>query len=270
MLNNAKIRNPFPMIGNVFKYEFKSGTKTLGPIFGIMILLGILMRIFLSDSFENLTSDTVKVTLGMLLFITCFAAFIITMVLIEKRFKKGMLEDEAYLNLSLPVTMTEHIVGRLLTFSVWFLMYTVASFITAIILVSGEVFKEFSFNEISEFFQSFYEEFGVKFGVFMTTGVVYGLSVMLLFIMFIMIVNTIAHLVKKNRMVCEIVTSVVIIVVFINIIKLILGPDFFASGAEAVRLFYRGIWKLTVTNFIFVVINVIATQGILKVRLNLE
>lgn len=271
MLTKSKIRNPFPMIGKVFKYEFMSGNKTLAPIYGIMMILALLFRIFISDSLENLTPDAVKITLGILLFITCFAAFIVTVVFIEKRFKKGMLEDEAYLNLSLPVTMTEHIVGRLLTFSVWFLMYAAASFISTFIIISGEIFKEFSFAEAKDFLQAFYEEFGVHFGNFMGTGTVYGLSIMLLIIMFIMVVNAVTHLVKKNRRIVEIIVVIVLITVFVNIMKAVIGvSDIFENGPEVVHFFYVAIWKMVILNFVTVVVDVIATQAILKFRLNLE
>lgn len=269
MLTKSKIRNPFPMIGKVFKYEFMSGNKTLGPIYGIMMILALLVRFFISDSLENLTPDAVKITLSVLLFVTFFAAFIVTVVFFEKRFKKGMLEDEAYLNLSLPVTMTEHIVGRLLTFSVWFLMYVVASFIST--FINTEIFKEFKFAEIKDFLQEFYEEFGFHFGNFMGTGIVYGLSIMLLIIMFIMVVNAITHLVKKNRRVVEIIVVIVLITVFVNIIKCVIGvSDIFENGPEAAHFFYISIWKLVILNFVTVVVDVIATQAILKFRLNLE
>ncbi len=273
MLNN-KIRNPFPMIGKVFKYEFKSGNKTLVPVYGIMMVLALLVRIFLSDSLENLTPDGVKITLGLLLFVTFFAAFILTIVFIEKRFKKGMLEDEAYLNLSLPATMAEHIVGRLLTFSVWFLMYAVASFISTFIIISGELFSELSAADFGEFFQRFYEEFGVHFGSFMGTGTVYGLSIMLLIIMFIMVVNAISHLIKKNRTIVELVVVVAFLIIFGNITKVVVGAgiDFsiIETSIEAVHTFYQIIWRMIILNFVTVVIDVIATQAILKFRLNLE
>lgn len=269
MLDN-KIRNPFPMIGKVFKYEFKSGNKTLGPIYGIMMILALLVRIFLSDSLENLTPDAVKITLGLLLFVTFFAAFVLTIVFIEKRFKKGMLEDEAYLNLSLPATMTEHIVGRLLTFSVWFLMYAAASFISTFIIIGGELFTELNFDEVGEFFREFYEEFGIHFGSFMGTGTVYGLSIMLSIIMFIMVVNAISHLVKKNRTIVEIVVVVLLLVLFGNIVKLVIGNNVFVSGSAAAHAFYMAIWRMVILNFVIVVIEVFATQAILKYRLNLE
>ena len=42
-----------------------------------------------------------------------------TIVAIARRFKQSMLEEEAYMNLSLPVTMGEHLWGKFITSFIW-------------------------------------------------------------------------------------------------------------------------------------------------------
>ena len=44
-MTNHKIRNPFPMIGKVFKYEFKNLSRKLFPLFAGMILIGLCLGI---------------------------------------------------------------------------------------------------------------------------------------------------------------------------------------------------------------------------------
>ncbi|MCQ2594526.1 MAG: hypothetical protein MJ196_04620 [Treponemataceae bacterium] len=284
MLAKSTIRNPFPMIGKVFKYEFKSGTRIILPLYGAMIVLALICGISFSDALYELSNTTFKATVGSIFGCTFFAAFLITLVVIEKRFKKGMLEEEAYLNFSLPVTMTEHIIGRLLTFSVWFLMYIAASFVSCIMFMLCNIeWKDFA-SELSDFLRRFYEEFGIKFASFFPLIVLYGLSLALLVVMYIMAVNAISHLAKKNRTLVASAAAIILMIAYINIFKATINSTIFAHGgnfgvfvtdtvtvhADNVKLLFKLTWKMISLNFAAIVINVIATQAILKYRLNLE
>ncbi len=275
MLAKSTIRNPFPMIGKVFKYEFKSGTRIILPLYGAMIVLALICGISFSDALYELSNTTFKATVGSIFGCTFFAAFLITLVVIEKRFKKGMLEEEAYLNFSLPVTMTEHIIGRLLTFSVWFLMYVAASFVSCIMFMLCNIeWKDFA-SELSDFLRRFYEEFGIKFASFFPLIVLYGLSLALLGITYIMEVSDF-HLVKKRTFVASaaaIILMIADIKLFYAIIKLTIfehGDIYTITDADYVKLLFKLTWKMISLNFAAIVINVIATQAILKYRLNLE
>lgn len=273
MLSNAKIRNPFPMIGKVYKYEFKSGARTILPLYGVMMILALVCGIFFSDIFKNYEIEKVKFWIGFLFGAACFAAFVLTVLLIEKRFKKGLLEDEAYLNMTLPVTMTEHIIGRLLTFSVWFLMFEAASIISFNLICISIWPKVFADHTISELFQDFYNQYGLHLGSFILMGIFFGLSILLLCITFIFVVNTISHLFKKNRILCEIILVVVLIIAFSNITSIFfsdLQVIDFDSAYESMKIVYRIFWRALIINFVTVIINVIVTQKVLKTGFNLD
>ena len=122
------MRNPFPKIGKVIKYDLKHSSKRLLPLYGVLLILGLLVGIFISPDRFNLW-DSEFYTLGSRDFITisliiAYAIFscvaeIMTIVVIARRFKQSMLEEEAYMNLSLPVTMGEHLWGKFITSFIW-------------------------------------------------------------------------------------------------------------------------------------------------------
>ena len=122
------MRNPFPKIGKVIKYDLKHSSKKLIPLYGILLILGLLVGIFISpDRFNQWDSDFYKmgyrdfITVSLVIAYGVFScvAEIMTIVAIARRFKQSMLEEEAYMNLSLPVTMGEHLWGKFITSFIW-------------------------------------------------------------------------------------------------------------------------------------------------------
>lgn len=267
MLGNKKIRNPFPKIGLVFKYEFLSGTRTFIPVYIATMILCLISGVFFTDTLSSITSDRVLVIMGIICALMSFAAFIITIVFIEKRFKKGMLENEAYLNLSLPVTMTEHVFGRLLAYFIWGCIYIVVSSISGLFILCSEWSNIFKIGKLSSVAESFYTSCGMHLSVFILMFAFYVISVILLVVMFIFFVNTVASLIKKYRLLLEIAVIIVFFVVLGNIIGSAMEslqniPDFTAA-IIAIR-------RLIIINISTVILTVIGTISILKFRLNLE
>ena len=162
-------RNPFPIIGKVYKYEFKHISKTLVPLFLILLALGLVIGLLQSpmssysktvteneiiiqgtidenDLFMN-NSDGVLlarnnamkafilIILSFIFSLYIMAVFIVTMVILSGRFKKSMLGDEAYLNLVLPVTMGEHIWGRFLAAVTWVILCFITAGISGMLLM---------------------------------------------------------------------------------------------------------------------------------------
>ncbi|MBR5646833.1 MAG: hypothetical protein IKX23_09360 [Treponema sp.] len=131
-----KIRNPFPNIGKVIKYEFKHSARVLIPLYAVLLLLGLLTGLSINKkNYESLVSQINQNGSGMYsadianILLTTFLAFaifafitaitIVTIVIIAGRFKRSMNGEEAYLNLSLPVTMGEHLWGKFIMYALW-------------------------------------------------------------------------------------------------------------------------------------------------------
>ena len=137
------MRNPFPKIGKVIKYDLKHSSKRLIPLYGVLLLLGLLAGLFISphqrEAFFN-DSSTVSYVMGSRDFITVslfiayavvsIVAFVMTIVAIARRFTQSMLEEEAYMNLSLPVTMGEHLWGKFITGFIWMFTCCIVTFVS--------------------------------------------------------------------------------------------------------------------------------------------
>ena len=158
-------------VGKVFKYEFKHASKTLVPMYTILLIMGLLIGVFLSP-FSSLSSsildneaqlnsnglyyeyngnesmyqqqvetqlaNTFAKTVAFLIISILFAmytaaVFIVTIVVVSSRFKTSMLGDEAYLNLVLPVSMGEHIWGRFLSSFVWIILCFITNAVSSVL-----------------------------------------------------------------------------------------------------------------------------------------
>ena len=140
MENNKTIRNPFPKIGKVFKYEMKHLVRILLPVNIAILAFALIAGLFIpvaSDgnldfhfSFNFDGNENAMSGLGgfffMIFWILVVVSAVVTISVLKNRFKNGLLGDEAYLNLSLPVTIGEHLWGRICTVIVWDLIYSLS------------------------------------------------------------------------------------------------------------------------------------------------
>ena len=136
------MRNPFPKIGKVIKYDLKHSSKKLLPLYGVLLALGLLTGLCISparlDDFftggtvSQNTRDWITISIAVAYYIVACVASIMTIVVIARRFKQSMLEDEAYMNLSLPVTMGEHLWGKFITGFIWVFTCTIVTFVSGL------------------------------------------------------------------------------------------------------------------------------------------
>ena len=47
-IRRNSMRNPFPKIGKVIKYDLKHSSKRLLPLYGVLLILGLLVGLFIS------------------------------------------------------------------------------------------------------------------------------------------------------------------------------------------------------------------------------
>ena len=262
MENKKTVRNPFPWIGKVFKYEMKHLARILLPvniaIIAIAFITGMMTPVS-SDGGLNFhftyriggDENVMEGLAGFFYLIFCvliIVSAVVTINVISKRFKNGLLGDEAYLNLSLPVTIGEHLWGRILTIIVWDLIYTAVMFVSLVLLF----IKNLSYINLGENFLSWF-----------CVLLVMDLAFALCLILFVYLINSIGHLSKKNRSIVKLLA----VIILISITSKIVGAvTYNLADADAITVLYIN----SLIAFILSIIYGIATYFILKLKLNLE
>lgn len=127
MLENEKV-SQFKMIKNVFKYEFISTARVFVPVYGALLVISLFAGIFLFseeffDGFNENKTMLLFILFPIFIIFVCATA-IITLLQLGRRFRKSLLGNEAYLNLTLPISLWAHLVARILSAFVWLLIYS--------------------------------------------------------------------------------------------------------------------------------------------------
>jgi len=270
--SSSKFRNPFPWIGKVFKYEMKHSMRILLPVYAAVIAIALLSGILIagksalsgaenqSNNFNftytlNGINGTLSEATGFamfLFFIIVIASAVVSIIILVKRFKNGLLGDEAYLNLSLPVTIGEHLWGRIFHIYIWSFAYII-TMIISLLLISFSSWKDIFRNLNSN-------ELNALLGIMLF--ILFG---SLALILFIFLINAIGHLAKKHRTLVKLISLIVIL----SITSRIMGGinyAFFQQTKNSIGLFYL----MSIFWAILSVIYGTATYFILKLKLNLE
>lgn len=273
--SKSKFRNPFHWIGKVFKYEMKHSMRILLPVYAAVIAIALLAGILIAGKSAingangaesqnpnfnftytlNGINGTLSQATGFamfLFFIIVIASAVVSIIILVKRFKNGLLGDEAYLNLSLPVTIGEHLWGRIFHIYIWSFAYIITMVISLLLI---------SFSSWKDIFSRFDSNmWNALFGI-----ILFVLFGALALILFIFLINAIGHLAKKHRTLVKLISLILILSITSRIIG---GIDyvFFQKTNNSIGVFYL----MSLFGAILSVIYGTATYFILKLKLNLE
>ena len=142
------------MLGKLIKYEFKATGRIFLPIFGALLVVAVINRIFLSLSFEIPTAIGIAISTIMMIGIA-----VLTLILTLQRFSKNLLGSEGYLMFTLPVKTSNLIFSKLIVSSVWF----IASGIIVSIAILIMAFSGINLHEIIESIRYFFSTFNVDY-----------------------------------------------------------------------------------------------------------
>ena len=138
------------MLSKVLKYEMKSSGRMLFPAFVLSLLLAAFARfmMFIAPRIWEPAGQlliSLASSLGILLLVG-IVAFAFVFILI--RFGQGMSSNEAYLSFTLPVSIDTHIIGRLISGTI----FTFLSVITAILC--GMIFIPDFISQFADMFDT--------------------------------------------------------------------------------------------------------------------
>ncbi len=264
MENKKTIRNPFPWIGKVFKYEMKHSGRILLPVYIAIIAIALITGFFIPlnndgnldfnfsyniDGNENVMNGLAGFFF-LIYWVIIIVAGVVTIGVISKRFKNGLLGDEAYLNLSLPVTIGEHLWGRILMIIVWGVISLAVMLISFIALcIKNLSVIHFEADWIYIFF-----------GI-----ILFDLSWSLCILLFTYLVNAIGHLSKKHRTMVKLIAIIAIISLTSRMIGGITFNYLSNSDNPGSILYWNALFAVIIS-----AIFGTATYFILKLKLNLE
>lgn len=118
------------MLGKLLKYEFKATGRILLPLYGAMVLVGLITSFFINEnSFGASQAIFTMMYIGI-----CIVSVVITFLLVIQRFSKNLLSDEGYLMFTLPVSTSSLIISKLIVAVCWGIVGTIAGIISGIAL----------------------------------------------------------------------------------------------------------------------------------------
>lgn len=121
------------MLGKLIKYDLKSMTKTIVPLWITVVALTLILTI--SNWGTNLETfaenDTIMVVLSILLFSVSVAILVMNVLFVIQRFWNGLLKEEGYLMFTLPVSTRKLILAKGLSA----LLISLGSILVAILCV---------------------------------------------------------------------------------------------------------------------------------------
>lgn len=210
-----RLRNPFPMIFKVLKHDFIHLSKTFIPLYSVLVLFGFVNCIVLSNKehiFKTPDNSFIYALLIMVSVWLLLGIYIASIVIISKRFSKGMLKDEAYMNLSLPVTIGEHLWGRILSAFVWLQICTIVSIVSvglALVPFYYEIpLTEEDWNQIIRVIPRL---FGTNWAFLITFSILSAIVHSIAFISFLFCISTAGNFVKKHKTLIVIILAVVLL-----------------------------------------------------------
>lgn len=133
------------MLGKLLKYEMKSSSRTLLPLYIGTLLVAVICSVQTAMMINNvnnrdiwfdnpLGNDTITIFTFLLFFALCVAIVVLTAVIIIQRFNKNLIGDEGYLMFTLPVTHVQLLGGKLIAGLLWIIVGTIIMGLAAVII----------------------------------------------------------------------------------------------------------------------------------------
>lgn len=127
------------MFGKLMKYEMKSLTRGLLPLYGAILAVAVINRMLIGISLDGGMGLPVIIAM-MVYFGLCVAVGVVTIMAVVQRFYKGLLCDEGYLMHTLPVRPVELVLSKLTGATVMTILSGVVGVVSVLILMSVDGF----------------------------------------------------------------------------------------------------------------------------------
>lgn len=142
------------MLSKLIKHEFRATSRIMWPVFLGMLALTALMRfsqLLLNGGHIPWLLQLIGVLLVIGFVMGLFALAFAPLVLSAVRWRDHVLKDEGYLTLTLPVSLHQLLISKLIVSAVWYAAAFIVGLLSLLIAASGwstfQYVPDFSFNE---------------------------------------------------------------------------------------------------------------------------
>lgn len=260
------------MLKKLMKYDLKSLYRTLIPMYIVMLAISLFNRFgqFAADklSILQIPSSFITVVYIVILIGVIIATFIVTIV----RFYNNLIKDEGYLMHTLPVTKSQLILSKLLTF----IIVTLSSILLCVIgLFIGSYNIYFTSDTIKSIFELI-KLFNTQFIILMVISTIVGFILQQL-IVYLSITLGQTH--NGNKIVYSVVYGIVIynIIQILSSVILIVPMTFnkkywkyLNNDTPPIHFLNGYLIAAIIISIIFAFICYIITERIMTKKLNLD
>lgn len=135
------------MLRKLFKYEFAATGRIFLPMYAVLLVMSVIARLFYTTRLHLADIANALVTMSMVMLFT--AVWIVTLVIMVRRFSGNLLGREGYLMHVLPVNPWEHVLAKTVTSGVWIIAGAIVSTVAFLIMLLGIAdFWDFSMREL--------------------------------------------------------------------------------------------------------------------------
>lgn len=272
------------MLGKLMKYEVKATARIFLPMYGALIILAILNKIFYSfNNFEDSAniylqrfSEIPQALATMAYVLIIVAIFVVTMLVMIQRFYKNLLGDEGYLMFTLPVQPWMNITTKLVVSIMWSVLSGIVTAISIAILTTGSAMTEFLSlfpDVISMFDIELRSLFGIGLGHLMALIVIGFVVSMVAGILEIYASIAVGQLFNSHKLLASFGAYIVISMAMQAVSSVMMIVGMMMTGFNDMtspRLFGAIMWGGIGLTLVFGIIFYVCTHIILTKRLNLE
>lgn len=203
------------MFGKLMKYEMKSLSKGLFPLYGAVLAVALINHLMIWANGEmDMEMAVPQMTAIMVYTALCVAVAVMTFVIIVQRFYKGLLGQEGYLMFTLPVPTWQLTFSKLLGATIMTVLSGVVGILSIFILGASEI-------NWADFFSSatiLFSELGINEAVFWLEILIAGAASAIASISQVYLAIALGHLANKHRIAMAFVWYIAI-----NVVQSFLG-----------------------------------------------
>ena len=267
-------------MGKIIKYEFRSMFRLFIPLWLGILALSLVNRFTLNLQFDGNSLTGFFSGLVMFLYVMgIMAVLVVAFIFVILRFYKGVLKEEGYLTMTLPVSLDSVLWGKAIAGWVLMVLTILVCIASVCILVLGNFMQReillLTWNRMVELTGS-----AAPLALIVVQLVLAALVSTLYNILFLYLAMAIGHLAQKHRVGMSVLAYVVMSTVLSTayntfltpvVLNFMMGYDFAGrTNAQIMALASNGLWIYLATVVAACAVFYFPTRYILQKKLNLE